>query len=131
MEDTPQYAKSPTMNDTANAIKLALEVETDIHNPVEMMEKIKELSLLTASAAALQANAKKKVLEKECELLKEYQKTSIAPSILMRLITAECSEEVAWLTYAERLNAGMTHALDGLRSSLSFLKSEMETTRNI
>lgn len=120
-----------TMKGVAHQIKLALETETDIHNPVEMMEKIKELSLLTASAAALQANAKKNLLKKELELIKEYQKVTMPPSVLMRMITAETFEESSWLVYAERLNAGISHSLDALRSSLSFIKAEMETTRNV
>lgn len=138
MEDNPTYTsyvkellKPTDFKEVARQIKVALETDTNSSNPVELIEKIKELSLLTASAAALQANAKKNLLKKELELIKEYQKATMPPSVLMRMITAETYEESSWLVYSERLNAGMTHALDGLRSSLSFLKAEMETTRNI
>lgn len=129
MEDKPTYGND--FKEVARQIKVALEIDTDSSNGAELIEKIKQLSILTASGAALQAHAKKALLKKELELIKEYQKTTMPPSVLMRLISAETWDEASFLTYAERLNAGISHSLDSLRSSLSYLKAEMENLKAI
>lgn len=38
------------------------------------------------------------------------------------------ADEQYWKTYSERLNAGLTHAIDGLRSMLSFIKEERKNS---
>lgn len=130
-EDATTYGTNPTqMQDIAHQIKVALETETDSSNPHEMIEKIKELSVLTANAASLQANAKKRLLQKELQLLEKYRFSKLPPSVLMRAINAECFEESGFLCYAERLGAGLSHSLDALRSSLSYIKCELENIRH-
>lgn len=113
----------------AKQIKTAIEADCG-NDPVLLMDKICELSTLTATAAALQANAKKELLKKELEIIEKYQKEDLPASLLMKKINAECFEEAAWLTYAERLGAGITNTIEGCRSVLSFIKSEMEQIKN-
>lgn len=114
----------------AAQIKKAIEEKIDENNPELIKAKIMELSALQGSAAALQAGAKKGLLKREGELLKQYMKEDIPPTVLMRKINAECAEEQGWLTYCERLGAGLSHGVDGLRSVLSFIKMEMENSRH-
>ena len=109
----------------AQQIKDALELVVPSDQPQAICDKINELTMLTGSAAALQANAKKALLKKELELLKSHQSEGLQASVLMRLIQAESYEESAWLCYAERLSAGIAHSMDGLRSELSYLKEEI------
>lgn len=129
MEDTPTYG-TQDFKAIAKQIKDCLELEVDNNNGQELTEKIKQLSMLTGSAAALQANAKKMLLQKELELLRKYKNSDLQPSVLMRMISAEAYEESGWVTYAERLNAGISHSLDALRSSLSYLKTELENLKH-
>lgn len=126
MEDKPTYAKD--FKAIAKEISDAIEIEAN--EPGEIQEKIKLLASLTGSAAALQANAKKELLRKELELLDKYKGKDMQASVLMRTITAETFEEAGWLCYAERLNAGISHALDGLRSVLSYIKMDFEQSNN-
>lgn len=116
--------------EAAKQIKQAIEQDCG-NDPVLLMDKIKELSALTATAAALQANAKKNLLKKELEIIEKYQSADMSPSLLIKKINAECFEEAAWLTYAERLSAGITNTIEGCRSVLSFIKSEMEQIKNV
>lgn len=121
-------SEQKNFKDIAKQISEAIELDTG-DTPEGLIEKIKLLSVLTASAAALQANAKKELLRKELEILSKHKDSDMQPSVLMRTISAECFEEAGWLTYAERLNAGISNSIEGLRSALSFLKLELEQTR--
>lgn len=129
MEDKTPYG-TQDFKVIAKQIKDCLELEVDNNNGKELTEKIKQLSMLTGSAAALQANAKKMLLQKELELLRKHKNSDLQASVLMRTISAEAYEESGWLTYAERLNAGISHSLDALRSSLSYLKTELENIKH-
>lgn len=117
------------LSQTAKRIRDAIEIETPKDDPGLIQDKIMELTLLTGSAAALQANAKKNLLIKEGELLKKYKGENMQASVLMRTINAECFEEAGWLTYCERLSAGISHSIEGLRSVLSYIKSELDHVR--
>lgn len=128
-EETPTYG-THDFKAIAKQIKDCLELEVDNNNGQELTEKIKQLSMLTGSAAALLANAKKNLLIREKEMLTRYE-DKYQPSVLMRKITAECYEENGWLTYCDRLNAGISNSLDGLRSSLSYLKAELENLKSV
>ncbi len=44
------------------------------------------------------------------------------------MIDAECNDEEALFVYADRINAGLSHSLDALRSVISLAKSEMENS---
>lgn len=110
----------------AKQIADALGEQVDRSNPDEVAGKIDELRQLTANAASIKANAKKQLLKKELEVLEQYKGSKIQASILMRTISAECFEEEGWYVYCDRLNAGISHALDGMRSILSWMKTELE-----
>jgi len=89
MEDAAPYQNFKAI---AKQIKEALENDTE-GNPLAIQEKISQLSMLTGSAAALQANAKKALLQKELELINKYKNEGLQASVLMRMISAECFEE--------------------------------------
>lgn len=114
------------IKEMAKQIADALAEEVDRSNPDEVAGKIDELRQLTANAASIKANAKKQLLKKEREVLEQYKGSKIQASILMRTISAECFEEEGWYVYCDRLNAGISHALDGMRSILSWMKTELE-----
>ena len=113
------------VQEIAKMISDALEEKIDRTNPDEIAGKIDELRQLTANAATLKANAKKLLRQKELEILNKYKDSKLQASVLMRTISAECFEEEGWYVYADRLNAGLSHALDSMRTLLSYMKEEM------
>lgn len=50
----------------------------------------------------------------------------ITPSILSKMIDGACADEIAQYEYADRLNAGITHKLEFLRSVISLHKTEVQ-----
>lgn len=111
------------MKELAAQIKGIIEMEIDRGNPDEIAGKIHDLINISASAARLKALAKDAVLKRQAELLGS---TGRKGNELKMWIEAECHMEIAFYVYADRLNAYISHAIDGLRSDLSYIKSEIE-----
>lgn len=89
--------------------------------------KLKKLTQLLGSSAEANASAKKILLKKELEILRENKDSGLSPSVLNNLLKAECFDESSLLEYADRLNSGLVHAIDGLRSSISLYKQELSS----
>jgi len=47
-------------------------------------------------------------------------------SVLKQAIDGSCHEEIGIYTEADRLNAFLSHSIDGLRSMLSMIKAQLE-----
>lgn len=110
------------------AIKDLLEsdiMDVDIES---QKNKLLKLTQITGLAAEVKAQAKKLLRMRELEVLKELQEKKIAPSILSKLISSRCHDEEAMLEYADRLNAGVSHSIDGIRSVISLYKTELENS---
>lgn len=66
--------------------------------------------------------------EKEVEVYVTKDLDKFAPQKCMKLLKSYCSKETATLEYADRLNAGLVHTIDALRSIISYRKSEMQNS---
>lgn len=112
-----------------NVIREAIDsdvVDVDIES---IKNKALKLSQLMGLSAETKASAKKLLLLKELIVLQKIDK-ELAPSVQARLLNAECYEEHAVLEYSDRLNAGIVHGLDVLRSAISLYKQEMASGIN-
>ena len=67
----------------------------------------------------------KKAAASDDEAIKAFK----TPSVINALASARCAELNALLVYCERLNAAITHSIEGLRSILSNLKAERQATQ--
>lgn len=95
-----------------------------------VVEKVKTLTQLCGTAAECKAQSSKLLHMKQLEVLKSHEDSKLPASILSKTIDAECYDEGALLVYADRINAGISHALDALRSVISLYKTEMEYGMN-
>ncbi len=50
---------------------------------------------------------------------------SLPPSVMLKAIDSECSDELYRFELADRLNASITHSLEYMRSLISLYKQEM------
>lgn len=116
-------------------------VETLINTPYDtrsgdaVSERIADLTILLASSPKAISSARyyrdetlkhtyqemmKKAATNDDEAIKAFKQ----PSIIKAIAESRVSELNALLVYCERLNAAITHSIDGLRSILSNLKEE-------
>lgn len=118
--------------DTINSMIVSCIKNTaDKTDPDGLAGKISELASLIPSSAQALAMAEMLYNEKIGELMETEQFSKMNTTDKKMLFQGKASKEIALMTYTERLNKGITHAIDGYRSILSFVKSEMENLRNI
>jgi hypothetical protein len=110
-----------------NAIRTA--IDTDIIDVDIEQQKNKMLALtqLIGLSAECNASAKKILLKRELEVLKSLN-PDMSPMKVHKFVNAECSEEGALLEYADRINSGLVHSIDALRSVISLYKTELENS---
>lgn len=94
----------------------------DIHG---VQDKLMKLSQLIALSAECVTQAKKNYLYKQSEIIKINKDVIMPASILSKKIESDSWEESGMLTYCERLNAGIVHSIDALRSIISLYKTEL------
>lgn len=90
-----------------------------------VQDKLMKLSQLIALSAECVTQAKKNYLYKQSEIIKINKDVIMPASILSKKIESDSWEESGMLTYCERLNAGIVHSIDALRSIISLYKTEL------
>lgn len=117
------------VDDINKQISDCLKSNADKSDPDGLSGKIQELSSLIPSSAHAMATAELLYNQKIGELMENEQFSKMSTTDKKMLFQGKAAKEIALLTYTERLNKGIVHAIDGYRSILSFVKSEMEVTR--
>lgn len=110
-----------------NSIREAVDadvIDTDIIN---VQNKLLKLTQIIGLSSEAKASAKKLLHIKEKEIFLTMDK-KLQPSIQIKILNAECFEELAILDYADRLNSAIVHNIDALRSIISLYKTEMENS---
>lgn len=110
-----------------NSIREAVDadvIDTDI---VNVQNKLLKLTQVIGLSAEAKASAKKLLHIKEKEVFLTMDK-KMQPSVQIKILAAECFEELAILDYADRLNSAIVHNIDALRSVISLYKTEMENS---
>ena len=106
-------------------LRAHLDVEADRSNIDEVLDKAMKLSSLVGLAAEAKAQARKALELKRLQTLQTFMNQGLQASILTKLMDGHCAHELAQLEYADRLNAGISNAMDTLRSVISLYKEEL------
>lgn len=88
----------------------------------------KDLSAMIGLSAECKSEARRNLENARMIAIKMHMDKKITPSILSKLIDGACADEIAQFEYADRLNAGIVHQLDFVRSVLSLHKQELQTS---
>lgn len=119
-----------TVDETAkalNVIREALDADVIGADIDSVQNKLLKLTQLMGTSAEANASAKKLLSQKELEIMMSMDK-KLAPSIQSKFLNAQCFEQEALLEYADRLNAGIVHACESLRTVISLYKEEMRNS---
>lgn len=114
------------INSALNTIRATLDVDVVSAIIEDVQNKCIALTQLFGLSSETTASAKKMLGEKEVEIFITKDLDKLAPQKAMKLLKAYCSQELATLEYAERLNSGIVHTIDALRSTMSLYKTEMQ-----
>lgn len=89
----------------------------------------KDLSSMIGLSAECKAEARRNLENARLIALKMYTgDKKVTPSIILKMADGACADEISDFEYADRLNAGITHTLDFIRSVLSLHKTEIENS---
>lgn len=115
----------PELEKNLNIIKSEIERYVDPAVIIDVQEKLNKLTNLSGLSAecckeaeAILGYAKRGIIERE-------RGSDLSASILKMKIESELYEEISLYTYADRLNAAITHSQDSLRTMISLYKSEL------
>ena len=111
-----------------NCIKELIEFPISRENPDEVQEKLIKLTAISALSAETVSEANRELKEKQVEIIIMFGKSDLPASILKIFIDGKCANEFAMFTFADRLNAAITHSIDGLRSIISLHNTEIKNS---
>lgn len=117
-----------SFNDKVNAIKRAIEMDVDKDDTDGLQGKMLACVNLIALSSELKARATKELMDAELIAYQKHKDNDSGSMILKKIIEAEASSEQAKFILVDRLNAGLTHCIDALRTMISLKKSEMENS---
>ena len=117
------------------SVETLIETPYDTRSGDAVSDWIADLTILLASSPKAISSARyyrdetlKHVIEEMMKKAAQNDEDAIrafkTPSVIKDLASARCAELNALMVYCERLNAAITHSIDGLRSILSNLKEE-------
>src|ERR1700733_13578645 len=105
-------------------------IQSEMDKPItegsieEAMQKLSDIQIMFGLSAETVKWAKKYALQQQGSLLPELFKKGLTASMFKYQLEAEMAEEISLLTYAERINAGLVHVVDSLRTCISLYKTE-------
>lgn len=117
----------PTFNQKTNAIRTAIDLEVTAEDIDGLQGKLLRLTCLVGLSAELKARAKSDLKTGELIAFAKHKSEKLAPTMFKIVIEGECAELYGKLELADRLNAGLVHCMDSLRTIISLRKEEMKT----
>jgi len=116
-----------TFNQKANAIRQAIDLDVSIEDIDGLTGKLLRLTCLVGLSAELKARAKHDLKDGELIAFAKHKHEKLAPTMFKIVIEGECAELYGKLELADRLNAGLVHCMDSIRTIISLRKEEMKT----
>jgi len=113
----------------AKQIGEAIAEKVDQDNPDELMGKLQELANLQSTASYCQAMATRLYNDKVADLCESPAYSTMSATDKKMIFAGRASEEIYYVELCERYSRSLTHAIESIRSILSFKKSEMELSK--
>lgn len=112
------------LKENCKVIGKLISQKIDENNPSELKGKIEELTTLLSLSAHSVALSEKVYNIRVMELFNELEGYNATEKKMM--IQGRAADEIYYLTLCERQNKALVHKIDGLRSILSYIKTELE-----
>lgn len=99
---------------------------------VEAINRMEGLNAYLAESAKIVADAKFNLLKAKQKAYDDYLSLgkTLPPSVVTDYIKSRCPDQERAFSFAERINASITHQIDSLRTITSALKSELRLVTN-
>lgn len=117
------------LDEALKSIRDLLDVNTVEVDTDSVANHAQSLAAMIGLSAECKAEARRLLEWGRLKAMNRMEGKKISPSIMSKRIDAECAEEIRDFEYADRLNAGITHKLDTLRTIISLRKQELENSK--
>lgn len=128
----PLYWPTDCMDEwqLCHSIREVLDRDTERDNGDAVAYQIVDLTALLGTSASVMSSL---FFKKEKAKLQVFEAiagdgTKITPSLQKAMVDAKCGGYGSAYEYADRLQSALVHSIDGLRSVLSWIKSEKQAT---
>ena len=110
----------------ANEIEESIGLRVPDEDIDGLVGKLNGLSSLTGTMSASFADAKRLLRHKQLEIIKKLVKENpdLQPSVLNKMVDAECGDEDALFAYCDRLRSGLTSTMEDIVTLISLWKAE-------
>jgi len=117
----------PRVKENIEFITKCLNEEISPDDLLSVQHKLQECINVCGLAAETKAKAKELLHLKRFLAADEHKLgTKLPASVLKDIIDGLSAEEIGLFVQADRLNAFLSHSIDGLRSMLSMIKTQIE-----
>lgn len=118
-----------TLSEKLKSIRDLLDVNTADVDTDSVANHAQDLAAMIGLSSECKAEARKRMEEARLIALKALiGDKKITPSILLKMADGAIAEELKVFEYADRINAGISHKLDLMRSIISLRKTELENS---
>lgn len=117
-----------TLKEKLSSIRSLIDTEVKRDNIDAVVEQGSKLSNMMGLSAECKAEARKEFENAKLAAIIQLENKKYTPSVLLKIAEAMCADELEQYEYADRLNAGITHQLDFLRSVISLHKEELNAS---
>jgi len=117
--------KRSQLNKNLKAIREVLDTDVSGCDVESVIQKGHKLINLVGLASECKATARQILEETRLIKINELKNAGFSPSVLLKVVDANCANELMTYEYADRINAGISHSLDLIRSIISKEKEEM------
>lgn len=121
-------SEKETYNEKVKAIRDVIDLDVNMDVVDSVVFKLHKCLLLVGLSAEIKARAIKDLHDARLVAYAKYKAENLQPSMFKIVIDGETSGEQAKLELADRLNAGLVHEIDGLRTIISLRKDEMNNS---
>lgn len=120
-----------TVRQWLSEIETKLSTKIDVSNPDELMCKLNDLSNMTGLSSQSVALTEMFYNNKLGELIMQKEYVKMGATEKKILFASLASNEIYLMTLADRLNRGIVHSGEFIRSILSALKTEMQMAKTM
>lgn len=117
-----------SLKEKLNSIRTLIDQEVNRQDIDAVTDKGQKLSNMIGLSAECKAEDRKEYETAKLGAIIQIESKKYPPSVLLKIAEAMCADELEQYEYADRLNAGITHSLDFLRSIISLYKEELSNS---
>lgn len=111
------------------SVSEAISLEVPDQDIEGMVGKLNQLTSLTGTMSECVADSLRLYRHCQSKSMEVHGSKGLQPSVLNKIVDADCGDQEALKTYCERLKSAMTATMDGIVTIVSLYKTELQANK--